>query len=183
MLNYPEQKDLLKKFSKHSKIAGVIFILLGLAGIIFPGLMSLATAIFFAWLLIFSAFVTGYHTYNINPKDWLGWLKAFIFLITGILIAINPLPGVAALGIIFAIYFLFDSFAGFALAFQIKPQKGWWLPLINGILSLIIAVIFIIGWPFSSLILVGLLVGISLFFDGIVLLSMGSFVDKLNKEK
>lgn len=183
MVNYPIKKDFLKKFGKHSKIAGAIFLILGLSGIIFPQFMSLATAIFFGWLLIFSSLVSGYHTYNTNRSDWLGWLKVFIFFITGLLIAINPFPGVAALGIIFAIYFLFDSFAGFALAFNMRPQKGWWLVLINGILSLAIAIIFLIGWPFSSLILVGLLVGISLFFDGIVLLSLGSFVDKLDKNE
>jgi len=181
MVNYPLEKDLLKKFSKYSKIAGTIFIILGLSGIIFPVLMSLATAIFFGWLLIFSSLLTAYHTYNTNKKDWLGWLKAFIFLITGLLLAINPVPGVAALGIILAIYFLFDAFASVALAFEIKPQKGWWLVLINGILSLILAVIILVGWPFSSLFLVGLLVGISLFFDGIVLLTLGSYADKLEK--
>ena len=182
MVNYPLEKDMLKKFSKYSKITGVIFLILGLAGMLFPVVMSLATAIFFGWLLIFSAFLTGFHTYNTNKKDWLGWLKTFIFFVTGILIAVNPIPGVAALGIIFAIYFLFDSFAGIALAFEIKPQKGWWLALINGILSLIIAIIFLVGWPFSSLYLVGLLVGISLFFDGIVLLSLGSAADKMEKD-
>jgi len=183
MVSYPLEKDMLKKFSKHSKISGVIFILLGLASIIFPGIMSLATVLFFGWLLILSALLIGYHTYNTNKKDWLGWLKAFIFFITGALIAINPLPGIAALGIIFAIYFLFDSFAGVALAFELKPRKGWWLVLINGILSLILAIIFLVGWPFSSFVLVGLLVGISLFFDGIVLLSLGSYADKIVKEE
>jgi len=40
-----------------------------------------------------------------------------------------------------------------------------------------------VGWPFSSFVLVGLLVGISLFFDGIVLLSLGSYADKIVKEE
>ncbi len=182
MINYPYEKDLLENFRKNSKIAGIIFLLLGAVGIFFPGIMSLATAIFVGWLLLFSGFLAAFHTYKTDKKDWLGWLKAFIFLVTGGLIIINPLPGVAALGIIFAVYFLMDSFASFALAFEMKPLKGWWIVLINGILSIILAFIFLIGWPFSSLWLVGLFVGISLLFDGVVLLSLSHYAKKIEEE-
>jgi uncharacterized membrane protein HdeD (DUF308 family) len=44
------------------------------------------------------------------------------------------------------------------------------------------AIFFIVGWPFSSLYLVGLLVGFSLFFDGLALLMGGSTFTKMAKE-
>ncbi len=181
--NFIKDKELLENFQKHSKIAGVIFMLLGLVGIFYPVIMSLATAYFVAWLFIFSGLLIGFHTYKTDKKDWLGWLKAFVYLLTGILVVIFPVPGVAALGIILAVYFFLDGFASFALAGQMKgSNKYWWLILINGILSIVIGVIFLVGWPFSSLVLVGLFVGISLFFDGIVLLTMGSAAKDLEKE-
>ena len=180
--NFIKDKELLKNFEKHSKIAGVIFLILGLVGIFFPTIMSLTAAYFVAWLFIFSGLTIGYHTYKTDKKDWLGWLKAFVYLLTGILVAMFPVPGVAALGIILAVYFFLDGFASFALASQMKGQKYWWLVLINGILSIIIGVIFLTTWPFGSLVLVGLFVGISLFFDGIVLLTMSSYVKKLEEE-
>ncbi len=182
MLNYPKNSDFLKEFSKNSKIAGVIFLILGLAGILFPALMSVATAYLVAWLLVLSAFMAAFHTYRTDKKDWLGWLKAFVFGITGILIAINPIPGVAALGIILSIFFFMDGFGSIALAFEIKPQKWWWLSLLNGILSIVLAIIVLAGWPFSSLWIVGFFVGISLFFDGVVLLSLASYANKMDKE-
>ncbi len=182
MIGYPNQKELLKQFSKNSKIAGVIFLIIGLAGMFFPAFLSIATAYFVAWMLILSALMAGYHTYKIDKKDWLGWLKAFVFGLTGILIALNPLPGVAALGIILAIFFFFDGFSSFALAFELKPQKWWWLSLLNGVLSVILAIIILVGWPFSSLWIVGFFVGISLFFDGLVLLSLSSYAKKMDEE-
>ncbi len=175
-------KDLLEKFSKSSKIFGIIFILLGLGGIIFPYVMSLTTAVMFTWLLLFSAFFMGYHTWQTNKKDWLGWLKTIIFLIVGILMLINPLSAVGTLGILFAIYFFMDSFASMALAFELRPEKMWWMSLINGILSFVIGFYFIVGWPISSMFLIGFLVGISLFFDGIVLLSLGNAAKEIKKE-
>ncbi|WP_200762968.1 HdeD family acid-resistance protein [Nitrosophilus alvini] len=175
-------KEVLKQFAKHSKFVGVIFILLGLVGILYSPIMSVATAYFVAWLFVFSGFWVAFHTWNTDRKDWLGWLKAFIYILTGILVSIFPFPGVAALAIILAVYFFFDGFASFALAYQMKGEKYWWLILLNGILSIVLGVLFLTGWPVNSLILVGLFVGISLFFDGIILLTMGSYAKKLEEE-
>jgi len=183
MINYPYKKELLEQFSKNSKIAGIIFVLLGIVGIFFPGIMSIATALFVGWLLLFSGFMAGFHTYKTDKKNWLGWLKTFVLIVTGALVVINPIPGVAALGIIFSVYFLMDSFGSFALAFEMRPEKGWWVVLLNGVLSVLMAVIFLVGWPFSSLWLVGLFVGISLLFDGVVLLTLSHYAKKMEEEK
>ena len=180
--NFIQDKEFLEKFSKYSKITGVIFLLLGLVGIFYPVIMSLTAAYFVAWLFLLSGFMIGFHTYNTDKKDWLGWLKSFIYIVTGVMVAIYPVPGVAALGIILAIYFFMDGFASFALSGQMKGQnRYWWFILLNGIFSIILGIIFLINWPFSSLVLVGLFVGISLFFDGIVLLTMGSAVKDITK--
>ena len=178
-----KNQEFLKNFEKHSKIAGVIFLLLGLVGIFYPVIMSFTAAYFVAFLFIFSGLTIGYHTYQTDKKDWLGWLKAFIYLLTGILVTIFPVPGVAALGIILAIYFFMDGFASFALAGQMKGEKYNWLIILNGIFSVILGVIFLVYWPFGALWLVGLFVGISLFFDGVVLLSMGSYVKHLKDDE
>jgi uncharacterized membrane protein HdeD (DUF308 family) len=52
----------------------------------------------------------------------------------------------------------------------------WLVWLFNGIASLALGVLFVIGWPMSSILLIGILVGISLLFDGISLLLGGAFV-------
>ncbi len=179
---FTNDKEMLEKFSKYSTIYGVIFLLIGLAGMFYPTVMSVATALFYGWLLMFSAFMIGFHTWQTNKKDWLGWLKAFIFFLIGALIVFYPITGVAALGLLFAVYFFMDAFASFTLAFELKPSSMWWISLLNGILSVAIGIFFIIGWPFSSLFLVGFLVGVSLFFDGILLLSLGKSAKDLEKE-
>ncbi len=180
--NVIKQKDYLEKFRKTSKVTGVIFIILGIIGIIYPVFMSVTTAYFLAWLLLFSGVTIAIHTWQNNKKDWLGWLKAFIFILTSILIVIDPLAGVGAAGLIIAIYLFMDAFASFALAAQNKGQKYWWLIIINGIISIILGSLFIIGWPITSMVLVGLYVGISLIFDGAVLLSMSSAIKEVEKE-
>jgi len=179
---FSNNKELLQKFSKYSKIIGIIFLIIGLVGIFYPVVISLATAIFYGWLLLFSSIMMAFHTYQTDKKDWLGWLKVVILFIIGVLVVINPLPGVAAIGMLLVIYFFMDAFASVALAFGVKPEKNWWLIFLNGFLSLFLGIYLLMGWPLSSLYLVGIFVGVSLFFDGIVLLTMGKVANNIEKE-
>jgi len=124
-------------------------------------------------LLIFGGLTSAYQVIKSYHKNWLAWLKPFILLVIGVLLLVYPISGAAVIGLLLAVYFLMDAFAGFSFAFEMHPMKSWGWMLFNGILSLIIAILFLIGWPLNSLWLVGLFVGISLFIDGFVLLYMG----------
>ncbi len=171
----PETKAMV---AKRATWVGVVLMLIGLAGVVFPEVMSLAVVFFVAWLMLFAGLIAGYFTWHFDKEDWLGWLKTFVLIATALFLIFKPLPGVAAVGLLLAIYFLFDAFGNFGIAFSMKPAKGWGWWLLNGILSLALAVIFLVGWPFSSMVFVGLFVGISLFFDGVVLLVLGNNLKK-----
>ena len=179
-------KNLVDNFKKHAKIGGILFILFGIAGIIFPGLMSLTTVLLVAYLMLFAGVSAGVLTYKSNPQDWMGWLKSFVLVLSSLFLLFYPVQGAAALGLVFAIYFFMDAFASFSLAFSLRGQKIWLVWLFNAITSLALGVLFVIGWPMSSLLLIGILVGISLLFDGIALLLGGAFIkdidDKNNGE-
>ena len=65
---------------------------------------------------------------------------------TGALMIFYPGVGIQAVGLMLAIYFLLDTFAGFALGAAMKPVKGWWLWSLNGFFSLVLAIIFLTSW-------------------------------------
>ena len=181
MWNYPIKESLLGTVSKDAKIAGIIFIILGIAGILFPVFMTLITVTFIAWLMLIAGLMAGYFTYLSNAKDFLGWLKSVILIGIALLMLFYPMNGAGTIGILFIIYFFMDAFAGFGIASTIHPNRAWWAWFINALISFALGVIFIIGWPFSSLYLVGIFVGFSLFFDGIVLFFTGSLFHKMDK--
>jgi len=170
-------KNLVDNFKKHAKISGTLFVLLGAAGIIFPVFMSLSSVMFVAYLMLFAAVSSAVLTYKSNREDWVGWLKSFILLLTSSLILFYPLQGAAALGLLLSIYFFMDAFAGFSLAFSLRPQRTWMVWFFNALTSLALGVLFVVGWPMSSLYLIGILVGISLLFDGAALLFGGAFLE------
>jgi len=181
MWKYPIEEDLFEKFSKYSKITGIIFVILGVIGIVEPVFMSLATVTFVSWLMLFAGIMAAYFTYISNKHEMAGYLKSFILIAISLFMIFYPMSGIGTIGLLLAIYFFIDSFAGFSLALSMRPTKGWIWWFINAIFSMLIGILFVAGWPFSSLYLIGLLVGFSLFFDGIALLITGSIFKKMIK--
>jgi uncharacterized membrane protein HdeD (DUF308 family) len=183
MWKNPKELIMLDKYKKQAKTAGIIFIILGLVGAIFPVFASFATVIFVSWLMLLAGMFAGYFTYITDKSDWLGWLKSIILIGVGLYMLLSPLGGIATLGLLFSIYFFMDAFSGFMLSSAIYPQKGWGIWAINSVLSLLMAMIFVVGWPATSLYLIGLLVGFSLFFDGVALLMAGNALEELKRDE
>jgi uncharacterized membrane protein HdeD (DUF308 family) len=167
-----EQK-VLDKFGPYTLITGILLIALGIAGIFLPGVLSLSTSIFIAWLFIIGSIFWAVHTYKYSPKNVMDWLKPALLLIVGSLMMFHPALGVEAVGLLLAIYLLLNAIGCFALAQSIYPAKGWGWMTFNGFISAMLALLFLIGWPATSLWLVGLYVGISLLLDGCALVVIG----------
>lgn len=154
-------------------ITSIVLILAGLAGIALPQFMSMAVAFFAGWLLLVAGSIAFYITWHGFRDRWVVWLKPFILITVGLLILLHPVAGAAALGLVLAMYLLLDGFSGVGAAIELRPRRGWAWLLFNGIVSLVLAAVFIAGWPFTSVWLIGLFIGISLFFDGLSLLMLG----------
>ncbi len=178
---YANNKELLKKFGKYSLIAGIIMAIIGALAIFYPFYASLATVAFVSWMMVLAGVMVGYFTFISDRRDWWGWLKAFVLIGVGLLLLFYPISGVETVGLLLAIYLLLDGFGSFALAGMRKPAKGWWLWVLNGIISIILAIIFLVTWPFvpAEMWLVGIYVGISLFVDGLVLIFLGVGAEKV----
>jgi uncharacterized membrane protein HdeD (DUF308 family) len=183
MWSEPFEVDGFKAFSKHAKIVGIVLMLLGTAGIIFPQIISVVVVILVAWLLLIAGLVSGLFTLLLNARSRLGWLKSGILFFMGAFLIFYPLPGVATLGLVFAIYFFVDGFSGFSLALNLRPNRGWWIWLANGILSIGLGLVFLWQWPFSAAWLVGLFIGISLLFDGLSFFLMGRVLNEVEHQK
>lgn len=166
-------KAVLKSFGGYTFIVGGLLILLGTVGVLLPNIMSLGTDIFVAWLLLIGGAVWASHTYRYNPKNVMDWLKPVVLVITGSAMLFYPAAGVAGVGLLLAVYLLMDAFSSFVLAQSVYPGRGWGWMSINGVISALLAALFMIGWPETSYWLVGLYVAISLVFDGWALLFIG----------
>lgn len=181
MWKYPVEDDLIEKVAKYSKITGVIFVILGLIGVIYPVFMTYVTVAFIGWVMLFAGLMSGYMTIFSNQHSAMGWLKSLALVGASLFILFYPGGGIGTVGLLFSIYFFIDGFSSFNIALSMRPYKHSIIWFVNAFFSVLIAILFLINWPFSSLYLVGLLVGFSLLFDGIALLAGGTIFHRLSK--
>jgi uncharacterized membrane protein HdeD (DUF308 family) len=144
--------------------------------------MALQETIFIAGLLMVGSIFCLVHTFKYKLYGWTQWVKPLMLLITGGVMLFYPLDGVAAIGVLLVIYLIIDAIGSFTFAYMLRPLVGWGWMIFNGITSLALAILFLVGWPESTLLIVGLYISISLFFDGWALLYMGWMQRKLNAQ-
>jgi len=171
------ETDILQKplnsFGPYSMWIGVLLVLLGSVGIIVPTVMSLMTVGLVAGLMIGGSILWAIHTWGHNRGDFMDWLKPLLLLLVGLALALAPLPGVASLALLLAIYLALDAYSSFSFARNRYPEKGWGWMVFNSVTDVLLVGLFIWDWPQTSLLLLGIYVGVSLVFDGWALIAIG----------
>ena len=169
MWKLPDELMQTEAVKKNAKTLGILLLMMGTLSILFPVAGTLTTVMFVAFILLFSGIFTAVFTYKTHKSDWRGWLKAFIFIAVALYMLLVPIGGVATVGMLFGIYFFADAFSSFtfATAHNAKNRLMW---LVNAALSVVIGLMFVMHWPASSILFIGIVVGFALVTDGIALL-------------
>ena len=162
------QYDLIQSYHR----TGIILVIIGLISILLPQLVTVVLSVFLGGLLILSGLAVAAGVWTGQRTSALAWLKPVVLIATGLLIAFSPAAVAAALGLLLVVYFLLTGFTSISFAYKLEPSGGRSWMIFNGVLSILLAAVFLIGWPFNSIVLVGFLVGISFLFDGIGLLAV-----------
>ena len=114
-------------------------------------------------------------------KILLKLLFAGLTILVGIAILGQPGIALAKLTMLVGIFFVVDGIMAFIVAWNVKPQKGWGWMTFNALITLALGVMILKGWPDSSLVVIGLLVGIRLVFAGMTMLTLGTAGRQLAK--
>lgn len=157
-----------------SMALSVLMILTGVLAIMIPPVAGIAVLVVVAWLLMFSGaahLVFAWHTRTAGGMVW-ELLLGILYILVGVYALLNPVAGLASLTLVLAIYLFMEAVLELILSFRLRPLAGSnWL-LIDGIITLIIAVLIWRSWPSSSEWVIGTLVGISMLFSGAARLSL-----------
>jgi uncharacterized membrane protein HdeD (DUF308 family) len=146
-----------------------LLILAGLCAILIPFLSSIGITIIFAWAMIFSSithFIFAFKTHTTGSRIW-EILVGVVYLITGVVLLMHPVDGLLVLTLVLAYYLFFEGVVEIFHYFQIRPRHGAVWLLIDGIVTLILALMIWRSWPQSSIWVVGTLVGISMILSGV----------------
>jgi len=164
----PSSSTLPVRSTNWAIFLSVLLILAGLCAILVPPASGLAVTLIFGWVMIFSAvthFVFAFKTHTTGGVIW-QLLVGAVYLFTGVYLILHPLAALIALTLILAIYIFIEGVIETILSFQLRPRHGAnWL-LVDGIVTLILAIMIWRSWPASTVWVIGTLVGISMIFSG-----------------
>ncbi len=166
----------VKKNSTWFMVFGVVTILLGVVAIVFPFIATLATELFIGGVLVIGG--VGGVVNAFHAAKWKGFLlsmlTALLALVVGTLFLLFPLPGVLSLTLLVTVFLAIDGVLRIFLAFRLRPLDQWKWHLFGGMLALVLAGLILAQWPEAAAWIIGLLVGINLFFSGWALVMLAS---------
>ena len=147
----------------------VLMIVAGILAVILPPVAGIVATVFFGWLFIFSGvahFVFAWHTRSTGSVIW-ELLVGVVYVVAGVYLLLNPVAGMVSLTLGLAIYLFAEAFLEFILGFRLRPLPGSGWLLVDGAITLILAVLILRTWPADSVWVLGTLLGISMMFSGI----------------
>jgi uncharacterized membrane protein HdeD (DUF308 family) len=146
----------------------VLLILAGIFALMIPFVSGIAITLFFGWAMIVSGvihFIFAFKTHTTGGVIW-ELLVGAVYVFTGVYLILHPLDALFALTLILACYLFFEAIVEFIQFFQLRPRHGAGWLIVDGLVTLVLAILIWRSWPASSVWVIGTLVGISMVFSG-----------------
>lgn len=152
----------------------VLMIVAGVLAIVVPPAAGIAVAIFVAWLLVLSGAAHLAFAWRTRSTSGFFWelLLGILYIAVGVYLLSHPVAGLASLTLALAIYLFVEGILECALSFLLRPIPGSRWLLLDGIITLILAVMIWRTWPSSTEWVIGTLVGVSMLFSGLTRLML-----------
>jgi uncharacterized membrane protein HdeD (DUF308 family) len=164
-----------------SIVLSLLMIATGVLAIGAPAIAGIAVTAIIAWLLVFSGLLHLAFAWRAGRAGGVVWevLLGIVYGAIGFYLLASPVAGLASLTLAIAIYLLIEGALEFVLSFQLRPAPGSGWLLVDGIITLVLAVMIGSTWPSSALWVIGTLVGISMFFSGVTRLMLSMAVRRM----
>ena len=169
----------LRRSSSTLLIAGIVLIALGSIAIVLPEIATLVVTGFVSWVLVLSAAVHLYLAWRVHGA-WRvagAMLAGLISLAAGLAMLANPALAAAALTWLLAAYLVAGGVVKAVAACQLRPVPGWVWTLVSALVSLVLGLLILSGWPGTAAWMIGLLVGIDLLLAGWALIALRAAVN------
>ena len=157
-----------------SMVLSVLMIGAGVLAITAPMIAGVAVTAIVGWLLVLSGLFHLAFAWGAGRPAAVLWqiLIGVLYGAIGFYIIASPVAGLASLTLAIALYLFIEGVLEFVLWSRLRaiPGSGW--VLVDGIITLVLAVMIWSTWPSSAVWVVGTLIGISMFFSGITRLML-----------
>ena len=146
---------------------GIGMLLLGVAAVVRSVTATVVSMLFFGWLLVLASGIEIAQAVMVGR--WAGFfqhlLAAILFGVAGLLLVTRPLKSAEVVTLLMGMFFLvgglFQLVGSVALALP-----GWGWHAADGVITFVLGLLVLAGWPTSGLWVIGLFLGIDLILYG-----------------
>jgi uncharacterized membrane protein HdeD (DUF308 family) len=159
---------------------GIVLLLLGIAAVARSVTATVASMVFFGWLLVFAGLVEFVNAFMVGK--WAGFflhlLVAMLFGVTGVLMVMKPVISAEAATFLMSMLFLVTGLYQFVAALW-THLHGWGWQALNGVITAVMGILLLAEWPVSGLWVIGLFVGIDLIVYGCAWIALALDLHKM----
>ncbi|WP_392552685.1 HdeD family acid-resistance protein [Orbus wheelerorum] len=156
-------------------IVGIILVILGFLALSYEFLATVFSIYFIGTLLLIAGIVQALHSFRLKGvgQTALWAVMGVLYIIAGILSFTQPIAVSAAFTLIISFLLIVSGITQIINALHNKgfPKWGWWL--FSGIITLVLGLMIMMGWPNNSLWVLGMFLGIDLIFQGWAYIAVG----------
>jgi uncharacterized membrane protein HdeD (DUF308 family) len=152
-----------------SIMLSILLMVAGFLAITLPQVAGIAVNLMVGWLLIFSGAVHIVYSWQTRSSGGLVWgiLLGLVYALIGGYLLANPVLGLVSLTLGLTFYLFAEAVLELVMSYLLRPLPGSSWLLLDGIVTLILAVMIWRTWPSNTDWVLGTLVGISMVFSGI----------------
>ena len=160
---------------------GVTLILVGLFALGDVVAFTLASVMFVGAMLLVGGIFQLVHAFM--TKAWSSFffnlLMAVLYILGGILLMQEPVQGSVVLTLFLLAALLAGGVTRIVVALRHRELPGWWLLVVSGLISIVLAVMLYMSLPWSGLWIPGTLIAIELLVQGFTWLRFGLSLRRL----
>lgn len=169
--------DIQPEERQSAMIAGGIIGVLGLLAIVFPYFAGISLSILLGAALVVGALVHVGHAFSVSSwsltKAFWQVVLGLVYGLAGVLLIANPVIGLATLTFLVIAFLVLEGVVEVGWGLVSRGSEGWVWLLFSGIVSLGLAVLLLVGLPWTAVWAVGLYVGVNLLITGVTLIMLG----------
>jgi len=162
-------------------VGGVLIALLGLLALLAPFLTGIALSVLLGGALVVGALVHLAAAFSAGSATGVVWqvLLGVVYGVAGISVLTNPIFGLTTLTLLLVAYFLISGVVETVVGFQIRGDPNWGWVVGSGVLSVLLGVLLLAGFPGTAAWALGLVFGVSLLSTGASMYMVGRGVHRL----
>jgi len=152
---------------------GIGLLALGIAAVMRSVTATIVSMVFFGWLLLLASGIE--IAQSIMVGTWAGFflhlLAAILFGVAGLLIVVRPAVSAEVITMFMAMFFLIGGLFQL-IGSLVVAYPGWGWQAADGLITFLLGLFLIAGWPATGLWVIGLFIGINLIVYGVAWIAL-----------